>query len=748
MLPLTGVVLGLATLLAYHNSLRVPFLFDDHPAIERNLTIRHLWPLSDALSPPLNAAGATGRPLVNLSLALNYAGGGLEVRGYHVFNLVVHLLAGLVLSGVIRRTLLLPVLRNHFAAAANLIAGGVALLWLVHPLLTESVVCVIQRNELLVGLFYLLTLYCFIRSVESPAPGRWQALAVGSCLLGMASKEVMVTAPLLVLLHDRTFVAGSFREAWRRRARFYSALAATWLLLAWLVSQNHNRDGIVGFGLGLSSWSYLLTQCQALTIYLKLSFWPHPLVVDYGAVVVPGLAAVWPQAVLVVTLLLATLYALGKRPALGFIGAWFFVILAPSSSFVPLTTQTIAEHRMYLPLAAVSLLVVLGLHALSGRRTLPLCAALAAGLGWLTVQRNEDYRSELTLWSDTIAKAPHNARAYASLAGSYARDARWPEAIENYQRAIELHPDFADAQNDLGLALGQSGRPAEAIPHQEEAARLKPGDPDIRYNLANAYAAAGRLQEAAEQFAVALRARPAFAEAHTNLGDVLLKLGRQAEALAEFTATVQLKPNDAGAQTNLARVMTGAGLLAEALPHYEKAAQLAPDSAEAQNQLGLALVALTRTAEALPHYQAAVQLNPGDAAFRVNWAGALLESGRVPEAVQQYREALRINPGAAGIHYNLGNALLQQDQVDAAVTEYEQALRLQPDLVAAHHNLALALVRAGRPAEAIPHYEEVLRQMPGSATVHHNLALALAAAGRRSEAIAQEEEASRLESRR
>ncbi|MDI1249518.1 MAG: hypothetical protein PSV13_11695, partial [Lacunisphaera sp.] len=375
-----AVILAGACLAIYWNSLDAPFLFDDGPAILRNETIRTLWPLDRVLQPPLEGAGVTGRPLVNLSLAVNYALGGLDVRGYHAMNLALHALAVLTLWGVLRRTLWLNVGRGLSPTSLNMsgvkpdlhnepesFAFAVALLWAVHPLLTESVVCVVQRNEVMGGLFYLLTLYGFVRSVAekgdvgrdrlippSDAPRRdqrsrptiiaWQAFAVVSCLLGMATKEIMATAPLVVMLYDRTFVAGGFSAAWRQRRGYYLSLAATWLLLAWLMLGNNQRDGIVGFGLGVSSWEYLLTQCRALTTYLQLSFWPHPLVLDYGAEMVRRPGEVWGQGILVLTLLLATGWALVRRPVWGFVGAWFFVILAPSSSFVPLTTQPIAEH--------------------------------------------------------------------------------------------------------------------------------------------------------------------------------------------------------------------------------------------------------------------------------------------------------------------------------------------------------------------------------------------------------------------
>jgi len=279
-IPLLVIAAGL---LAYHNSFTGPFIYDDLPSILTNLSIRHLWPIWHALSPP-HEGGITveGRPLVNLSLAVNYAFGGYNVWGYHVVNLAIHLLAGLTLLGVVRRTLLRPVLRERFGAAANELAVATAVLWTVHPLQTESVTYVVQRAESIMGLCYLLTLYCFIRGAESRRPGVWYGVSVVACGLGMASKEVMVSAPLMVLLYDRTFLSGSFREAWRRRWPLYLGLAAGWILLGVLVaswqlpatSANAQR-------LGLSWRQYLATEPGVILYYLRLSVWPHPLCLDY-----------------------------------------------------------------------------------------------------------------------------------------------------------------------------------------------------------------------------------------------------------------------------------------------------------------------------------------------------------------------------------------------------------------------------------------------------------------------------------
>ncbi|HEX7598176.1 MAG TPA: hypothetical protein VF518_08170, partial [Polyangia bacterium] len=298
-----------AIVAAYANSFHGPFLFDDVPSIIENQSIRSLGSLQVLAAPP-DAITTAGRPVVNLSLAINYAIGGLAVEGYHVVNLALHILAALALFALVRRTLLLPTLSAQFGAAATGLALAVALLWAVHPLQTESVTYVVQRAEAIVGLFYLLTLYCFLRGATADRGRAWYAAAVGACALGMASKEVMVSAPLVTVLFDRTFLAGSFRESLRRRWRLWLAMAATWALLALLHHLSRNRGGSAGFGLGMTAWAYARTQFGCIMHYLRLTVWPTPLVLDYGYPIARTAAEIVPYALGVFVLIAATVAGL------------------------------------------------------------------------------------------------------------------------------------------------------------------------------------------------------------------------------------------------------------------------------------------------------------------------------------------------------------------------------------------------------------------------------------------------------
>ena len=620
-----AALLVLAGLLAYANSLSAPFIFDDIDAIRENPTIRTL---QGALSPPHDGAGVDSRPVVNLSFAINYAFGGLNVAGYHATNLAIHLLAGLALFGIVRRTLLgsNPVGRGlrcppdtlglpgggrsrrptDRAADATPLALVAALLWTLHPLQTESVTVVTQRTESLMGLFYLLTLYAFIRATENPGQSRWLVFSVAACLLGMGTKEVMVTAPLLVLLYDRTFIAGGFRAAWQQRRGYHAALGSTWLLLGWLVvSSGGARGGAAGAASGITPWTYALTQCEAITHYLKLALWPAPLVLDYGTRVVTDPLQVLPQALLVLALVGGTLVALIRRPVWGFFGAWFLAILAPSSSVLPLVTQTIAEHRMYLSLAAVVVGVVLVAFRWLGRGALMAGLLFAALGGAMTVMRNLDYRSALAIWADTAAKVPGNARAHSNLGLALGAEGRADESMAEWREAIRLQATIPFAHYNLGLALSRLNRDAEAMTQFEEELRLQPEYAPAWCERGLALYQLGRREEAVAAYERALRFKPEYPDALERMGIALASLRRVPEAITRYQQALQLRPDSPGTHQNLGIAFALSGQLAKAIEQFEQAVALDPDFAEAHRALAQALSGIGRSQEAAFHQELA-----------------------------------------------------------------------------------------------------------------------------------------------
>lgn len=441
------LLIGVAVFL---NSLAGTFVFDDTAFLnDEYLDIASVdWLISPAESP------MKGRPLAGLSFVANYAAGGDRPVGYHLVNMLLHVTCAIALFAVVRQTLLsstegsinkavgrltgveqpAPISPSPVNASrpATGLAFAVALLWMVHPLQTECVNYISQRTESMAGLFILLSLYCAIRARGGKDRTRWTLLAGLTSWLGVMSKEVAAVGPVLIVLHDLTFGGSSLRATLRQRWPLYTAIFSSWLPLAGLM-YFLPRTTTVGTSVDTSVLQYALNQSVLLVQYLRLAFWPDTLLIDYGKPWDVSLLEAIPCVVAVISLLALTLAVYRRRPAVGYLGAWAFLLLAPTSSFIPINTEVGAERRMYLPLAAIVVLTVLAIRAVAlhfcvwaerWRRAgktnvrwwaavvqsvLLVCAATA--LSARTIDRNADYANPLKLWTQAVEELPRNRRS-------------------------------------------------------------------------------------------------------------------------------------------------------------------------------------------------------------------------------------------------------------------------------------------------------------------------------------------------
>ncbi|HOW96327.1 MAG TPA: tetratricopeptide repeat protein [Kiritimatiellia bacterium] len=558
-----------AGLLAYGNSFHRVLHLDDLKSIRDNEGIRKLWPPSEVLNPPTGTISFYTRPILNATFALDYAVSGTDWSGYRRTNLLLQVLSGCALYFLLARTLRLrPVgpekgsgegacplpagWRGFFSDGADRLAWIIALLWLVHPLNTAAVNYLSQRGEILVALCLWTLLYCVGRAADGAGwrARWWQAAATACCLLGMGSKEHMLAAPLLALLYDRLFLADSWRALWRQRGLMHATL---WLTAWWPIHRQcmyspHITEAALAEE---TRWRYLLTQCRGLVRMIRLALWPSPLVFYYGRDLATDLSAVWLQALLLGMLAAATAWALVRRPRAGFAGAFSFLVLAPSSTLVPIIGQPVAEHRMYAPLAALLALGVGALQVVLSRMVGPRRAAGtllglaligAIGLGAVTRCRNADYRDPLILWRDTVRKVPLVPEAHYDYANALREAGRLDEAVAEYREAVQLSPDYVDALVNEGALLAMGHRAAEAIARLEQALQLKPDNPLARQNLASAYLEAGEFAKSAEQLDQVLKAVPFEPLVTVQWAQTMKEMGRGEEALGRLRDTLKVHP--------------------------------------------------------------------------------------------------------------------------------------------------------------------------------------------------------------
>lgn len=547
------VLLALAGLFAYYNSLHGAYVLDD--------TIF----LSDLnVGRPFASKLAT-RPVVAASVALNYHLDGLNPRGYHLFNLGVHFLAALTVYDLLRRVLLLPRFASRYSGREGWLALAAATIWLVHPLNTQAVTYVVQRCESMMGLFFLVAVWCFLRGATAVSRSAWwYAGGAVAALLGAGCKEVMIALPPVLILFDRALLAGSWGGVLRRWKAHLVVSSAPILWTAWFIAQGYltGKEGTVGLTVGLfTPYTYALTQCEVILYYLQLSFWPRGQCLDYLDWPVRGsISEAWPWVVGLGVLVAATTYGVLRRRAWGVAAGWFFLILAPTSSVMPLQDAAF-EHRMYLSLIGVVVLVVFGVAEVvrwvesrwpaTGRTSVRIAGTLAVGvvftLGFVTVVRNEDYGSALTLYADNAAKRPENSRVRATYAlmlfqtgklaqaetemrGALASPRQIPGNVLVYVQILhesgrvnealsvckQFHarsPQNAPVNRELGILLLATGRPDQAVPYLRGAADGDLTDGPARLHLAIALAESGDEATAVENFEIVRRDFPSLVKA-------------------------------------------------------------------------------------------------------------------------------------------------------------------------------------------------------------------------------------------
>ncbi|HMB95486.1 MAG TPA: hypothetical protein VKK61_05555 [Tepidisphaeraceae bacterium] len=490
------ILIVLVALVIYSNCFNGQFILDDNVNLRDNPTVHQLLPSRISLTgPPHNSL--TGRPVSTFVFALNYHFSGLKVQSYHFVNLIIHILCALTFWGIMRRTLRLPRIQKHFIGAEDWLAAVIASLFVAHPMETASVSYISQRIESLTSLFYLLTLYFFIRgSTARSKEYLWFAIVIVTCLLGMGSKETMVSAPLFILLYDRLLLSDTLTDALRQRRWFYAGLAATWLPLIGLMLLKPHSDN-VGFYFPNLSWlDYLKTQSRVIVLYLQRSFWPGDLVLYYGKAnadvpILRTFSQYVPWAAIVLCLLGLTLRGLLRRNPFALIGAWFFLILGPSSSILAMPTEVIAEYRMYLPLAAVITATVL-IFYLMMRQTSQKAKYLAiifagvaiVALAIATYSHNKIYRSPVTLWTYTAAKQPRNTVARTMLGVFLIKSGHLDEGMAHFEDELRFSTDKNYIYKIIPDELIQYGLWRPAQHYLREGAALNLTEPSIYNNLA------------------------------------------------------------------------------------------------------------------------------------------------------------------------------------------------------------------------------------------------------------------------
>lgn len=664
----------LLALAVYGNSLTNHFTnWDDPTLVVENVSIRSL-DFNNLLSIFTPKSGHTYQPVRVLSYALDYYIWELNPIGYHLANTLLHLLSAIILY-LLLTSVLNQIRGDNFRDSNGTIALFAALLFVIHPVNVEAVAWIASRKYVLLTFFYFLSFYLYIKSSAKEQHSILPyLLSILTCILALLSSPFAVTLPGLLILYDYCRFHDIFPWKNIKKRLYYYTPYISLTLIQCIILANVLSTGpdptVKQHYLDNPLYTFF-TMFRVLYDYTKnilFPFWLNNRYVDYISTSFFEYKVIISLCVIIfLVILLFIQVKKGEKLTLFCIG-WFFITWLPVSNIIPIST-TMADRYLYLPgvglFLGFSLLVHKVLARFFSKIFLPIMITsliLIFSLSFLTIQRNKVWANSLSLWEDSLSKAPNSPIAHKNLADALEERGRRDEAIGHYLEALRLKPDYAQAHNNFGLVLASEGKYQEAIDHYHRALRLKNEYASAHNNLALALLQTGKIEKATRHLYAAVLLKPDWAEAHSNLGNVLFTQGRFNEAVTEYMEALRLKPNQAGIHHNLAMALSRLGKIEEAIEQFFEVVRLQPNSASAHNDLGVALAS----------------------------------TGNLQGAIEHYTKALEIQPDYAEAHNNMGVAFADQGMFEKAVVHFSEAVKLKPDYVQARHNLELALEEANK----------------------------------------------------
>ncbi len=625
--------------LSYANSFSVPFHFDDDIHIKDNHYIR----VTDLNWPQIKGAAIQdskqNRPFSNLSFALNYYLFGEEPWSYHLFNLLFHLFSAVLIFFLLERTLCLG---GYPEGLAPLASGLATAVWAVHPINTQAVTYIVQRQTVMASGFILACLIAYVEArLSARKPRKYIAygLSAMSFILAAGCKEIFLVIPFLILLYEIFFFQRfSFDFIRRRWIPILCGLIILAGLLALLLRPEMFEKIKSGYEtLPFTMKERLLTEARVIIYYIGLILAPLPsrLSLEHEFSLSSSLLHPWTTTLAILAILCALGWSIQRaqaRSLISFAVIWYLFNLILESSFLPL--DLVNEHRLYLASLAIIAplfagLVRLNLHTLT-RILIP--ALVIALLCAFTMMRNRVWNAPLTLWLDCVKKAPMQARAWNNLCAIEVQGKNYPPAVRHCERALILNPHLPDAYNNLGIAHYNLGQLLEARKAFEKALALNPSYIMAHFNLAETHRLKGNIPDAIEEYQKTLKLNQYYIPAHLNLAHIYYNQGKLRKAIAQYGMVVQYRPE----------FTPGYIFLAQALYKKEQFPSCI-DVADKGLNLDSSLIKL--------------------------WlikAGSLLKLGRIPDAVEAYSEILDREPNHPDALLGLAQTdLLQGRPMDA-----------------------------------------------------------------------------------
>ena len=619
-----AVLIILIGFILYSNTWHAPFVLDDiHSIVQNDDRHRVKWSVPAFLGT---------RAIPYFTLDINYVWGQLAVEGYHTVNITLHLVTtGLVISLVYlvaRRAYSQQQWHNRWMSIDNhwLAAITAGLFFLVHPIQTQSVNYIVQRMVLLTTLFYVgavVTYWLCRESTSKRAVWGWAGLSIMSSVLAMHSKEIAITLPMTIVTIEYLFFSYNWRKVMKRWWKILPWVLTVLIIPAYLLEvrgliihdaevspETYNQNifdkvtlsrinNVAAENQEISRWTYFVTEWRVVTKYLQLIVWPAGLNIDHD---IPWQEAGEPSSFIyllpIIGLVGVGLWLFRRKRYVGTFGIiWFFLTLSVESSFIPIK-DNIFEHRLYLPMIGVVIILADGLawwlahYAKNKRQSIKALARpalaialLVAVLGGMTYWRNEAWGSALSLWSEAVNKSPQKARPLNNLGLAYEEEQRPGEAEKVYRQALTYHPDNFEVMINLGALLGKTRRTSEAATVLQRAIELKPDLISGYTNLGNVYLLRQDYKKAADAYRQSITLKPNCASCWASLADALLADKRNEEAIAALAEAVEIENWHATWFNRLGALYAMAGDWQNAETALQQALALDPQLAAARSNL-------------------------------------------------------------------------------------------------------------------------------------------------------------------
>lgn len=621
---LLSITIILATgIIIYSNSFNCSFHFDDSNVIDLTRGSERLGDWID-LYP--------GRPVSISTFFLNYHFHKLNVWGYHFVNLVIHLVNALLIRWLTLLTLSTPAMHSvAISRHRTVIAFLTGLLFVSHPLATQSVTYIVQRFASLATMFYLFSLALYIRGRLKQSNAITSYILFGASIicavLGMLSKEMVFTLPFAIILYEVFFLK---TEAWKAEAgkTIIPVFLIIFGMFIIIFFRNYSLDIFnrvppgQGYHYSISAKDYLFTQFSVIITYLKLFFFPINLNLDYDYPVSNSLFEMKTlfSLVLLLGIALAGILSIKRYRLISFGIFWFFLTLSVESSILPISQNVIFEHRTYLPSFGFFLVLVTTPFYFVQEKYLKIgmvaLLVVATINSVLTFQRNYIWKNEYTLWTDILKKSPNKARAWNNMGKALIDMNNHIEAIPYLDKAIELNPKYAAAYHNRAKARVKLLIYEGAISDYKKIIHLAANDADLFYyldiyntELGTIYGMSGKTDEAIRSFQDALSHNPNIEKVHYNLGVLLLGKNKSDEALKHFKRSMHLNPRREKVRLIAGSILVKQGKISDAVTLFKDELSIRPNNVEAYNDLGSAYYIQGKLENAVACYLKALQLD-------------------------------------------------------------------------------------------------------------------------------------------